>query len=1404
MLLQATNVVGAHRWRWLLVDEDTGAPLADHDVTLDRENESVEAFEDLYRFVQSRADPARRVASETELVGSVGSWIGSHALGEQIGHEIVNAAPVTVRIQLPKKAEFLAFRPWELAHVDGRSLAARGNISLVFDFSSDSTRAKAPIDERLRMLAVFSLPAGVSTLGLRRERYELTRLVRRTAARSRRVVEVEVAQYGVTRDRLRDLAASGRGWDVLHLSGHGSAGQFLLERSDGSMDSVTAGELVELLGPLRRRVKLAVISACQSAATVAETLRWLDLGELSAETEGHADAETQLFRDGRGAANLARTVISELGCAVVAMRYPVTDEFAISLADRLYDGLFRHGQSLDAALPSAVRGAAGACPSAGRPALSIGTPAVFGGTAIGLSLTPPAGKPMLDPTAAVMTGFPSEPDLFVGRSATMVAASRALAAESGRTAVVLHGPAGVGKTTCVLELAYRHARTFEAAVFWRAPQDPGQFGTALASLSDRLEAPWSRFGFAMANQIRTKRDFDRFLPQLTTLLRETGLLLVLDNLESLLTADGTWRDPRWAALMRALTVHDGESRVLITSRVLPADCDRRRMTAVAVPALSRDESLLLAKELPNLRRLLHADADTPCEPGAIAEDRAIARRALRLAQGYPQLLMLANGAAGDPAQLADRVSATESAAGVEEPRLEEFLRLGRTVLDDEQLVELTSAWTHSATEALAREPRVMLQAFCRREEEDREAVIAEDNWGQLWRRLGYSEDPPAVADALAPLIAADLVRAEPVNSVDLDDTVGLCDPAESPDANRAGTTVRLSINPGVAQAVHAGTPPEVAAVMEMLAEQQRRATVPPGQRWRRRGFIVVALGLAILVVAASALVSLWIVRSGNRGVSNVITAPIEASGSDPFMPPVGTDQPGVQPPTSSGGVVPGSRSGFFGGTLGKSTCDPDQMVAVLKTRPALMAVWTEILGIRPEDLDSYAATLTPAVLRTDTLVMNHGFRQGRATSFRAVLQAGTAVLLDRFGFPAVKCYCGNPLTRGEPVAEVRFQGPAWPGFSASRIVDIQPVSSPLTVVIIMDLSTGRPFQRPVGSRGDDDRPYRAVDTDWRNTRYSTNCWDRSEQERTVEVHGGRYSARVGDSTYDLQVDPVVEDLTGDGVPEASVLLTCTHQPSNYFLNEIQVFGDGPRRLQVLPTPPDRPEPQSLGPYFEDPFVVRDAQLITGAAYYVDGDTHASGPSLHAVVSWRWNGHEFVSHIDQTTRTPAEPSLEPSPAAPSPTPPPVSSRTTTVVVDATAPWVDTGIDVQRGNGLKITATGAWSDGTGPWSPDGRPEPWGDSFLNLTDLGVCPTCAETKVGHYDALVGYVGAKPPQRGSYTSTGVQSEARKVFVVGQHYSTSAASRTGRLWLIMNSDAYSSYTTDNSGHVTATITASTG
>jgi len=818
LVLSAEEFSGPRRWRWLLADEDTGRPLADHEMDLGGAGDEYAAFTDLYRYVRWHAVPDRRTASEAQIVARVGAWAGRELLGEAVGEAIIAAAPVTVRVAVPAQAGFVAGWPLELGHAGGLPLAGRGDVTFVYDLAPGAAAAgngRAAGAGSLRMLAVFSLPTQTSVLALRRERYELARLVRRIGARQRRRIELAVAQYGVTRQKLAEIADSGGGWDVLHLSGHGGRGQFLMEHDDGSPDPVDTGELMTLLAPLRRRVRLAVVSACESAAaTTAETLRWLGLeGQAVQLEEQEAAGLADSAVDGTGMVltGIARALVQRLGCAVLAMRYPVTDEFAIALTEDLYERVLGRGQNLGAALARAIREAAGPVPSPSRPAISVATPVLAGAQAAALVLQAPVGTPLLDPAAVRMERFPAEPERFVGRAKAMAQASVALAPGSGRTGVLLHGMAGSGKTACALELAYRYQDSFQAVAFWQAPETADEFAAALPSLAAALEVQLGGYGFAMADHIATAEAVAAFTPRLARLMEDNGILLVLDNLETLLTSGGQWRDKRWAPLIGALTSHEGESRVIVTSRTAPEQV-AAGVLVLRVHALGLDESVALARELPGLRGLLHADASPlrDADPATMAADRDLVRRVLRVVQGHPKLMELADAAATDPARLAAQLGAAE--ADADGQVLDVFFRDGSTALDAAQFLDALNAWTTTALAGLPDPARLMAQLLACLEDSDRQSAVIEGNWADLWRRLGWPGEPPDVEPLAKVLDAAALIQPDQP-------------PGQDPNQE---TAVIYRMHPGVAQAIRAAAGPaiqdatdtELAAFWTMIAEQE--------------------------------------------------------------------------------------------------------------------------------------------------------------------------------------------------------------------------------------------------------------------------------------------------------------------------------------------------------------------------------------------------------------------------------------------------------------------------------------------------------------------------------------------------------------------------------------------------------
>jgi hypothetical protein len=134
----------------------------------------------------------------------------------------------------------------------------------------------------------------------------------------------------------------------------------------------------------------------------------------------------------------------------------------------------------------------------------------------------------------------------------------------------------------------------------------------------------------------------------------------------------------------------------------------------------------------------------------------------------------------------------------------------------------------------------------------------------------------------------------------------------------------------------------------------------------------------------------------------------------------------------------------------------------------------------------------------------------------------------------------------------------------------------------------------------------------------------------------------------------------------------------------------------------------------------------------------------------------------------------------------------------AGWVPTGINVTAGDVLSITASGQWVEGGTTQGPDGQAAPWPDNFFNITDLGVCNVCAKTPEPAQAALIAYIGDAPPAPLSYTSKNVRADALKIFLVGASFQDYAPI-SGQLWLAKNADAYSGYTVDNSGAVTANI-----
>ncbi|MFD5558420.1 DUF6777 domain-containing protein [Streptomyces sp. NPDC127068] len=221
---------------------------------------------------------------------------------------------------------------------------------------------------------------------------------------------------------------------------------------------------------------------------------------------------------------------------------------------------------------------------------------------------------------------------------------------------------------------------------------------------------------------------------------------------------------------------------------------------------------------------------------------------------------------------------------------------------------------------------------------------------------------------------------------------------------------------------------------------------------------------------------------GGGGSGEVFLQAANSTGRDPFTastardssPPPSTPSLPDRSESASGYVtqgVSGAEPGLYGGTRKVGSCDVAKQVEYLGRDSAKNTAFAAVLDVEPSGVPAYLRALTPVQLRLDTRVTNHGYRDGRATAYQAVLEAGTAVLVDDRGVPKVRCACGNPLA--EPVAlrgDPKQIGDPWPGYRESNVVFVKPAPHPVESFVMYDADSGGWFTRERGDTGPGDRP----------------------------------------------------------------------------------------------------------------------------------------------------------------------------------------------------------------------------------------------------------------------------------------------------------------------------------------------
>jgi hypothetical protein len=268
---------------------------------------------------------------------------------------------------------------------------------------------------------------------------------------------------------------------------------------------------------------------------------------------------------------------------------------------------------------------------------------------------------------------------------------------------------------------------------------------------------------------------------------------------------------------------------------------------------------------------------------------------------------------------------------------------------------------------------------------------------------------------------------------------------------------------------------------------------PPGSegKGRGKGKLILAIVVLLALVAAAFVV---VTQLSDDEAEAVLLEPLGTEGPNPFTDPHSPrpggslqryadqgapEHPSAPPPIAevAGKKGPylapgGGEPGLYGGTRDNSSCDPDQLVDFLLADQEKARAWAAVLDLEVGDIPDYVDALTPVNLGSDTRVINHGFADGRATPRQAVLQRGSAVLVDARGVPRVRCYCGNPLL--EPTvptadgATETFSGDRWPAFDEAAVVVVEQAAAALDALQLIDIETGALFGRPVGTKGEAD------------------------------------------------------------------------------------------------------------------------------------------------------------------------------------------------------------------------------------------------------------------------------------------------------------------------------------------------
>ncbi|MEU3027837.1 DUF6777 domain-containing protein [Streptomyces incarnatus] len=181
--------------------------------------------------------------------------------------------------------------------------------------------------------------------------------------------------------------------------------------------------------------------------------------------------------------------------------------------------------------------------------------------------------------------------------------------------------------------------------------------------------------------------------------------------------------------------------------------------------------------------------------------------------------------------------------------------------------------------------------------------------------------------------------------------------------------------------------------------------------------------------------------------------------ADVSAPPAGL----AVAPLAAARALSGGTPGLYSGSVRVAGCDVERQIGGLTADPARGNAFAHVAGVSRTDLPGYLRALTPVLLRADTRVTNHGYRDGETAGYQAVLQAGTAVLVDDRGVPRVRCACGNPLRPPEEArGGVGARGTAWSGYRPNQVIVVTPAPQAVGSLTLLDAGTNTWIERRLG------------------------------------------------------------------------------------------------------------------------------------------------------------------------------------------------------------------------------------------------------------------------------------------------------------------------------------------------------